>query len=139
MALSAFDDKSSSPPAHDLERVLGRAMGAWEALLRHLAAEYAPLTEQWGFSGIKYGWSLRVIQKKRTILYMTPQERCFLVGFALGEKAVEAARAAGLTGSVIDVIDSATKYAEGLAVRLEVRYKKDVPDIEKLAAAKMAN
>lgn len=114
-------------------------MGVWEALREHLATEYAPLTEQWSFAGMKYGWSLRMIQKKRTILYMTPQERRFLVGFALGEKAVEAARAAGPSRSVIDVIDNATKYAEGRAVRLEVRYKKDVPDIEKLAAAKMAN
>ncbi len=139
MALSAFDDKSRPPQAKDLAGVLGRAMGAWEALHEHLAVEYAPMTEQWSFSGVKYGWSLRLIQKKRTILYMTPQEKRFQVGFALGEKAVSAVRGTGLSRVVLDVVDNATKYAEGRAVRLEVRYKKDLPDIEKLAAAKMAN
>ena len=60
-------------------------------------------------------------------------------GFALGEKAVKAAHQSKLPKAVLDLIDSAPKYAEGRAVRLEVRTKKDVALVEKLAAIKMAN
>ena len=70
---------------------------------------------------------------------MTPQERCFLVGFALGERAVRAAHAIPLADSVLAVIDEAPKYAEGRGVRIEVRTKKDIETVKRLAAVKMVN
>ena len=139
MALSALDDKSHQPRAEELAGALGRSLAAWEALRAHLAAEYPPLTEKWAFGGAKWGWTLRLIQKKRTVLYMTPLEKRFLVGFILGEKAVAATLEVGLSAAVSEVIDDAPRYGEGRGVRLEVQYKKDLPDIEKIAAAKMAN
>jgi len=139
MALSAFDDKSREPQALELERALGRSSVHWEKLVTHLRAEYAPLDVTWGFAGAKWGWSLRLKQKKRTILYMTPCNRHFLVGFALGEKAAQAAHARPLPSSILAIIDEAPKYAEGRGVRIEVRTKKDLEAVKDLAAIKMAN
>ena len=139
MALSAFDDKAKEPGADELRQVLGRSSARWDELLSHLEVEQAPLDTAWGFAGANWGWSLRLKRKKRTILYMTPRQRHFLVGFALGEKAVAAARDAGLPGAVLAVIDEARKYSEGRAVRLEVRTRKDLDAVERLAAIKMAS
>ena len=139
MALSAFDDKSNEPGAHDLRQVLGRSSARWDELIDHLATAQAPMETSWTYAGANWGWSLRLKRKKRTILYMTPRERHFLVGFALGEKAVAAAHEAGLPEAVLAVIDGARRYAEGRAVRLEVRTRKDLAPVERLAAIKMAN
>ena len=139
MALSAFDDRSREPQAEELGEVLGRAGARWRELVEHLAAEYEPLDADWTFAGANWGWSLRLKRKKRAILYLTPRERHFLAGFALGEKAVAAAHGSGLPDPVLEIIDGARKYAEGRAVRLEVRTKKDVEVVRKLAAVKMAN
>jgi hypothetical protein len=57
----------------------------------------------------------------------------------LGEKAVKALRHAELPREVMDAVDSAPRYAEGRGLRLEVRFKKDIDSIRKLARAKMAN
>ena len=76
-------------------------------------------------------------QKKRTVLYMTPCKRHFLVGFVLGEKAVRAAHGSTLPDSVLTVIDEATKYAEGTGVRLEIRNRNDLETAKELAAIKM--
>ncbi len=139
MALSAFDDKSRTPRPKDLRATLGRSGALWDRLRGHLAREYEPLTEEWIFSGEKWGWSLRLKRKKRTVLYMTPCKKHFLTGFALGEKAVKAAHQSDLPDSVLELIDNAPKYAEGRGVRLAIRTKKDLENIEKLAAIKMAN
>ena len=139
VALSAFDDKLKKPGAGDLEKMLGRTSTHWDDLRTHVAAEYAPLDETWNFAGAKWGWSLRLKQKKRTVLHMTPCKGHFLVGFALGEKAVKAAHDSHLPDSVLSVIDEAPKYAEGRGVRIEVRNKKDRETVKKLAAIKMAN
>jgi hypothetical protein len=89
--------------------------------------------------GANWAWSLRLKQKKRTVLYMTPCNGHFLVGFVLGEKAVTAAREGGLPDHTLEVIDEAKKYAEGRAVRIEVRRKNDFEIAKRLAAIKMAN
>lgn len=139
MALSAFDDKSKKPRVSDLKTTLGRTFTHWDNLMTYLAEEYAPLIEKWNFAGAKWGWSLQLKQKKRTVLYMTPCEKHFLVGLVLGEKAVKAAHDSSLPESVLAIIDGAKKYAEGRGVRLEIRKKKDLDSVKKLAAIKMAN
>ncbi len=139
MALSAFDDKSSTPRAAELRKTLGRTAGLWDELKEHLESEYQPLSEKWTFAGQKWGWSLQLKQKKRTILYMTPREGFFTAGFVLGERAVKAARESGLPEPVLAMIESAKKYVEGRGVRIELRTKKDLNNTKKLAAIKMAN
>jgi hypothetical protein len=62
-----------------------------------------------------------------------------MASFALGEKAVKAAHESDLPASVLEIIDSAKKYAEGRGVRLEVRNAEDICNVEKLAVIKMTN
>jgi hypothetical protein len=138
MATSAFDEKSSPPQADQLHTVLGRAARHWEALVERLASAYPPLTETWKYGGQKWGWALRLQRKKRTVVWLTPCRGHFIAGFALGEKAVQAAHESGLPAAVLTLIDGAKKYAEGRAVRLEVRTQKDARIVEQVAAAKMA-
>jgi len=139
VALSAFDDKARPPRPVELKETLGRSSALWDRLKEHLASEYPPLTEKWMFSGAKWGWSLQLKHKKRAILYMTPCVKHFLAGFALGEKAVKAAHASDVSDSVLALIDSAPRYVEGRGVRIEVRTKKDLEDVKRLAVVKMAN
>ncbi|MBZ5536745.1 MAG: DUF3788 domain-containing protein [Acidobacteriia bacterium] len=139
MALSAFDDKSKLPEEDQIRETLGKTFTHWNELKRRIGARFAPLSVDWGFSSKKSGWGLRLRQGKRTVLYMTPCKGYFLASFALGEKAVKASRDCDLPVSVLKIIDTATKFAEGRGVRLEVRSAEDVRNIEKLAVIKMAN
>jgi len=139
MALSAFADKSREPREDDLRRVMGTTIKHWAAIVKQAASDYPPLEESWGFSGTAWGWSLKLRQKKRTIMYLTPCKGYFIAGFALGEKAVRAAHKAGLDQSTLSLIDGARKYAEGRAVRIEVRRKRDRDQVIKMAAIKMEN
>ncbi|MHC4973883.1 MAG: DUF3788 domain-containing protein [Planctomycetota bacterium] len=137
MALSAFDDKVAPPRKAELAKMLGRTSAHWDALRTRMGDEFEPLAEDWNFAGRKWGWSLRLKHKKRAIVYMTPCRRYFLAGFALGEKAVRAARESGVPATMLAAIDEAPRYAEGRGVRLEVRNKKDLEGVVKIALAKM--
>ncbi len=139
MGLSAFDDKSSQPKEEEVAAMLGKAYGAWSELKAHISTQFAPLVIEWGYASKSTGWGLRLKQEKRTVLYMTPCKGYFLASFALGEKAVKAAQASGLPAAALAAIESAPKYAEGRGVRLEVKTKRDLKAIEKLAEIKMAN
>ena len=139
MALSAFDDKSKEPLRGELAEVLGLATHLWDQLISNVRSRFDPLTEDWGFSGKKWGWALRLKHKKRAVLYLTPANGFFYAGFALGQKAVDAAQDSDLPPSVLDIIDSSQKFAEGRGVRLEVRSDVDVRSVTQLADIKMAN
>jgi hypothetical protein len=137
--MSAFMDKSSAPAARALATALGAAAPRWEEIKREIASRFAPLSEEWVFSGKQYGWSLRLKQKKRAVLYLTPLEGYFRAAFALGEKAAAAASEAKLPAAIWEAIDKAPRYAEGRAVRIEVRNARDVRSVVKVAEIKMAN
>lgn len=138
MALSIFTDKATEPGPDDLTTVLGRTSSHWDSLVEHIAAEFAPLEMTWIYPGTSWGWSLRLKQKKRAVLYMTPCDGHFLVGFALGEKAIAAAHESSLPEPVLELIDNAPRYPEGRAVRIEVRKKADIESVKKIAVAKMS-
>lgn len=140
MAAAANVGPGARPPTPDeLAGALGRAGVLWDDLKRRIAAAHAPIAEEWVSSGQHHPWALRLKQQKRAVVYLTPQPGWFRASFALGEKAVAAAGQAGLPPAILDLIDRAPRFAEGRAVRLEVRRATDVDVVVKLAAIKLAN
>ena len=133
MAMSALDEKARHPTEDQLRAVLGRSYGSWIKLLALIAERINPATEVWKFST---GWSLRVLHKDRVIVYLIPQQNQFLASFALGEKAVAAARAARLSAAVLRIIDDAPRYAEGRGVRIPVRGSRQLTTLARLAQIK---
>jgi hypothetical protein len=136
MALSSFSDKTNPPTNAEIRSALGDAYPLWTSLLALIGERIDPITEVWGFTSASTGWGLRVVHKKRVILYMTPQQNQFLVSFALGEKAVAAARSAALSASVLKAIEAAPRYAEGRGVRIEVKSSRQLPSLATLAEIK---
>jgi hypothetical protein len=139
MAERVHDDHPRPPRPADLAELLGRAGGLWDDVKAHAAREFAPISEEWTRPGKKYSWSLRLKHRARTVCYLLPRPRHFLVAFVLGERAVAAAHQSTLPRSVLEAIDAARPYAEGRGIRIEVRTRKDLAQIRTLAAIKMAN
>jgi hypothetical protein len=136
---NAFIGHATKPTPEEIAAALGPAGSIWNKLVGCVADDHGVTVQEWQSSAPKYGWSLRLKLKKRTILYMAPCKDCFRVAFVLGDRAVEAAREARLPKSVAKAIDDAPRYAEGTGVRLLVKRMSDLAAIQKLAAIKLAN
>ena len=132
----SFEDKAKTPDDKTLAKGLGPSKKLWDAFVSHITEEYAPVTGAWGFYK---AWSLRLKQKKRTIVYLLPRDGHFLCAFVYGGKATDAARQAKLPKAVLKEIEDAPVYAEGRGFRLEVRRAADLETMKALAAIKMAN
>lgn len=139
MLPNAFIGKPKPPTAAELTAALGPAKTLWDQLLAGLADELNLTVQEWNSYSPKAGWSLRLKLKDRNILYLTPCRGCFFVSFALGDKAVAAARQSRLPPRVIKIINEAKRYAEGTGVRLEIKKPKDVEMVKQLAAIKLAH
>lgn len=135
---NAFIGQTAQPAPEEVTAALGESNDAWTTLLDWLA-EQGVAVEEWKSISPKYGWSLRLKLKKRTIVHLSPCTGCFRAAFILGDKAVAAARNSDLSKDVLKLLDEATRYAEGTGIRLVVRQKKDLAAIRKLAVIKLAN
>jgi hypothetical protein len=144
MLPNAFIGHAAQPTAAELAETLGPAKPLWDRLLEDLSAELKLTLCEWNSYSRKAGWSMRLKRKERNIVYLSPHPGCFTASFALGDKAVKAARSSDVPRPVIEIIDQARsdqarRYAEGTAVRIEVRGPKDVSVVKKLTAIKLAN
>ena len=137
MALSAFDDPTRAPTPDELDSALGPAARLWPELIAAVRRDTGELTETWAF-GAKSGWSMRLVQKERNLVHMTPQAGRMLVGVVLGEKAIARAEAAGLASArTLEVAAAAPRYAEGRGIRFEVETDEDLAVAMELARIKI--
>ena len=138
MALSAFDNPDRPPTADELAAMLGPAAPCWTELVADVARHAGDLAETWHHGGPKYGWSMRLVRKDRNVVHLTPQAGTFLVGVALGEKAIAAAEAAGIASvRTLEIVAAAPKYAEGRGVRYPVASDADLAVVKELARIKL--
>jgi len=136
---NAFIGKTTQPTAAEIATALGTSAAVWEKLIHWLIEEQSVTGQEWKSISPKYGWSLRMKLKKRTIVHLAPCSGCFQVVFIFGARAVEAARQTALPKAVLKIIDEAPRYTEGTGVRLNVSAARDLPAIQKLALVKLAN
>lgn len=139
MLPNAFIGKPEKPTEDELSAALGPGKAVWDQFLADLAADFDVPIQEWHSYSPKAGWALRVKRGKRTILYLSPCQGCFLASFALGDRAVAAARRSRLSRQVLKNLDEAKRYAEGTALRIEVHGPQDIATIKKLATVKLEN
>jgi hypothetical protein len=129
--------QSHAPTEGELAARLGpAALSLWHQLITTLVEEFAIDEQEWHTYSAKAGWSLRLKQKHRAIVYLSPCEGFFRASFALGDKALLAARRSGLPVHVLRLLEEARRYAEGTAVRVDVRCADNIEAVKKLVTAK---
>jgi hypothetical protein len=135
---NAFIGQAKEPTDRELAAVLGAAKTLWDELAAELTGEHK-LNREWSSYSIKAGWSLRLKREARNIVYLSPSRSGFMASVALGEKAIQAARANKFSKHVLKIIGEAKKYAEGTAVRIVVSGSEDVAVVKELAKIKLEN
>lgn len=139
MLRNALAGHAKPPTQRELASVLGLADALWRGLVADLKRDLKLDAEEWNSYSVKAGWSLRLQSKKRNIVYLSPGAGCFLASFALGDKAVAAARTSTLPSDIIKIIDESKRYPEGTAVRIEVHDSTGASIVKILARIKIEN
>ncbi len=92
MQPNAFIGRTEQPTEADLSEVLGSARVLWDQLVSNLNEKHQISVHEWNSYSPKAGWALRLKRKDRAIVYLSPAAGCFTASFALGDRAVQAAR-----------------------------------------------
>ncbi|MCZ7555006.1 MAG: DUF3788 domain-containing protein [Bacteroidia bacterium] len=134
---SAFMAKDSPPSTEALKTVLADTYGLWERLRAEVLTRYPKAVEEWSFPGKTFGWSFRVKDSKRVIVYMLPREGYFKAAFNFGQRAVDEIMGSGVAPSIKEELAAARVYAEGRGIRIDVRKKRDLQDVLTLVEIKL--
>ena len=138
MALSIFEDKSTQPTPEMIEKALADRYSDWQNIIDFVLKHHKGAEEVWNY-GKSFGWSLRIKDSKRVIVYMTPGDKKFLVSMVFGKKATEEAFSSDISPKLKSIIESAKVYAEGRGFRIEIDGPEFLPDIIKLIEIKLRN
>ena len=139
MDISIFTNKLIVPENSDLMQVLGTSYKLWEDIKKYVYEKYPAAFEEWNYPGVKYGWSFRLKDKKRAILYFLPREKYFMVAFVFGQKATDIILQSGISDEIKSELENARVYAEGRGIRLTVKNENHLNDIKKLIEIKISN
>jgi hypothetical protein len=137
--ISVFQDKTVTPGEKELADRLAGTYPLWTHLRDFIFEQYPEGAAEWNYPGKKYGWSFRVKDKKRAIIYFLPRAAYFKVAFVFGQKAVDKILASSVSADIKTKLEQATKYAEGRGIRLDIRDKNILTDIKQLVEIKLKN
>jgi len=134
---SIFTDKEKKPTDAALKKAIGRTYSSWKALSDFTYQSYPAATEGWNFPGEKYGWSFRISDKKRALIYLLPRDGFFKAAFVFGQKATDEILSSDMDETIKTELKNAKVYAEGRGIRVDVKNQSMLKDLKKLISIKI--
>ncbi|MDR1382140.1 MAG: DUF3788 domain-containing protein [Tannerella sp.] len=135
---SVFTDKQSVPQDSDLRESLSAVYDIWQTLVNYVYSKYPAAIPEWNFSKSS-GWSFRMKDKKRTVIYLLPRAGFFKVALVFGQKATDELMNSSVSEDIKMELSAAKVYAEGRGIRIEVKNETVINDIKELINVKLAN
>jgi hypothetical protein len=120
-----FVQKEVTPDESKLKKALGELYSAYKQVLELTEA----FDQEWKYYGKKHGWQLKVVRKGKALLYLTPQEKSFKIGFAARENEKERLLNSSLPPRTKEELATAKKYPEGYPLQLEIKGKADMRSV----------
>jgi hypothetical protein len=105
----------------------------------HVKKKYPSVAEEWKHYGKAFGWTFKLISKKRNLLFLVPLNGYFRVRFVLGEKAVACANVADLPIEIKEAISAATPHVEGRSIDIDINGLEQLETIKSLIKIKFEN
>jgi hypothetical protein len=134
---SIFTNKAQTPNEIGLQKALGETYAYWQIFAEHTKKLYPESTEEWSFTSEKFGWSFRIKDKKRVLIYLLPRDKFFKVAFVFGQKATDVIMESNISESLKKELQAAKVYAEGRGIRIEIKDESWLKDILNLIEIKI--
>ena len=133
-----FNEKHLQPTEEMLTGALCETKVLLDSIGKFIETEFGEFHREWKFYGSKLGWSLKLFNKKRNVLFVGPETGYFRVAFAIGEKVFQEILRSELPDSIKNQLSTTTVYAEGRPLRLEIRSKEDAEPLFQLIKIKLS-
>ncbi len=135
---SIFTDKNVRPTHEDLKKRLAYTLTVWEDIEEFTKRNCPSAKAEWHFSGEKFGWSYRIKDNRRVLIYLLPRDRFFKGALVFGKKAVDQIVESTISAAIKAELMAAKQFAEGRGIRIEIKDASAIEDIKELIKIKIA-
>jgi hypothetical protein len=137
MPASIYTEKLVKPDETMLTYDLAATKIFLEKIAQFIESEYGDFKPEWKFYTKKSGWILKMVTKKRNVLFVVPCDKYFRVAFTFGAKASDLIFSSTLPVSVKKDLLETKVYAEGRTIQLDVKTKNDLDNILEMIRIKL--
>lgn len=134
---SVFPQSHPQPANDELKSALQETYNLWESIRAFVLEKNSKAREEWNCS--KHGWSLRIKDEKRVIVYLLPRQGFFKVAMVFGQKATDKILQSDIASMIQSELQAAKAYAEGRGIRIDIHNGSLLPDILQLVEIKLAH
>ena len=127
-----FIDKSSHPSEDQMKEALGPTYHYLGDIINFLTEKLGKVQPDWKFYSPKYGWTMKILHKKRNLCFISPRENYFRLSFVFGDKAVAEIEKSTIPKEVIERLVNARKYMEGRGILFEIHDNSEIGTLKKL-------
>jgi hypothetical protein len=139
MGTSYFMDFTTTPDNENLKIAIGNLFTDWMTIRDFTFEKYPLAMEEWFVSVKKFGWSYRIKDKKRAIIYLSPKTGFFIVSIVFGQKATDQILSSDISDFIKTELMNSKVYMEGRVVRIDMTDNKYLNDVKKLIEIKIIN
>ena len=136
---SIFLDKNQQPTETDLQNGIGVTFSIWKEIEVFLHETYPKVESKWHFTSAKMGWSFRMSDSKRVLVYLLPRDQYFKVAMVFGQKATDLVLESEISESIKTELKAAKVYAEGRGIRIDIKNEALLEDVKKLIQIKLSS
>lgn len=134
---SIFLDKNHQPTQIDLQNGIEVTFPVWKMIEAYLNEVYPKVESKWHFTSAKMGWSFRMSDSKRVLVYLLPRDKHFKVAMVFGQKATDLVLESEVSESIKTELKAAKIYAEGRGIRIDIQDDAQLEDLKKLIQIKL--
>lgn len=137
MSANVYNEKMVQPDEKMLSYDLGETKAYLDTIAGFIASEYGNFKPEWKFYNQNTGWILKMLTKKRNVLFVVPCEGFFRIAFTFGDKAANLILSSELPDTIKQLLLDARKYAEGRTIVIDVKSESDMENILKMIRIKL--
>ena len=137
MSTSIYNEKLIEPDDTMLDHDLAETKIYFDKIANVIDTQYGEFRKEWKFYSKKSGWILKMITKKRNVLFVVPCTNYFRVAFTLGDKASTLVLSSDLPESIKKDMMEAKKYVEGRTFLVDVKTETDLQNVLELIQIKL--
>lgn len=135
---SIFLDKNQEPTTLDLQIGIGATFSIWNEIEVFLYEVYPKVYPKWHFTSAKMGWSFRMNDSKRVLVYLLPRNKFFKVAMVFSQKATDLILESDISENIKAELKAAKVYTEGRGIRIDIKDDSLLNDIKKLIQIKLS-
>ena len=137
MSENIFKIKDNPPLEAQIKEIIKEKYKILDAIRQYIRESIGETNEEWKYYGVKNGWLLKTLLKKRNLFFIVIYDGYFRINFVFGDKAVDSVLESDISPEIKKSLMEAKKYAEGRGISFDVVDSEQLNDIQKLIDVKV--